>query len=135
MQSSLDVRNPATNEIIGTIHNATPDDVDNFVNAAAEILPTWEKTAATKRAVMFVNAASLIRARVEELAVLLTTEQGKPLREARDEILGSAHVFEYYASVCGSIPGDARDLPGYGYLNVVRNRSGSAPRSFPGTCR
>lgn len=131
MQSSLDVRNPATNEVIGTIHNATPDDVDNFVNAAAEILPTWEKTAATKRAVMFVNAASLIRARVEELAVLLTTEQGKPLREARDEILGSAHVFEYYASVCGSIPGDARNLPGYGYLNVVRKPLGVCAAIIP----
>ncbi|RBQ25010.1 MAG: 2,5-dioxopentanoate dehydrogenase [Methanocorpusculum sp. MCE] len=131
MQSSLDVRNPATNEVIGTIPNAAPDDVDNFVNAAAEILPTCEKTAASKRAVMFVNAASLIRARVEELAVLLTTEQGKPLREARDEILGSAHVFEYYASVCGSIPGDARNLPGYGYLNVVRKPLGICAAIIP----
>ncbi len=131
MQSSLDVRNPATNEVIGTIPNAAPDDVDNFVNAAAEILPTWEKTAASKRAVMFVNAASLIRARVEELAVLLTTEQGKPLREARYEILGSAHVFEYYASVCGSIPGDARNLPGYGYLNVVRKPLGICAAIIP----
>ncbi|WP_319378306.1 aldehyde dehydrogenase family protein [uncultured Methanocorpusculum sp.] len=131
MQSSLDVRNPATNEVIGTIPNAAPDDVDNFVNAAADILPTWEKTAASKRAVMFVNAASLMRARVEELAVLLTTEQGKPLREARDEILGSAHVFEYYASVCGSIPGDARNLPGYGYLNVVRKPLGVCAAIIP----
>ncbi len=131
MQSSLDVRNPATNEVIGTIPNAAPDDVDNFVNAAADILPTWEKTAASKRAVMFVNAASLMRARVDELAVLLTTEQGKPLREARDEILGSAHVFEYYASVCGSIPGDARNLPGYGYLNVVRKPLGVCAAIIP----
>lgn len=131
MQSSLDVRNPATNEVIGTIPNAAPDDVDNFVNAAAEILPSLEKTAASKRAVMFVNAAALMRARVEELAVLLTTEQGKPLREARDEILGSAHVFEYYASVCGSIPGDARNLPGYGYLNVVRKPLGVCAAIIP----
>jgi len=131
MQPSLDVRNPATNEVIGTIHNATPDDVDNFVNAAADVLPSWEKMAASKRAVMFVNAAALMRARVEELAVLLTTEQGKPLRESRDEILGSAHVFEYYASVCGSIPGDARNLPGYGYLNVVRKPLGICAAIIP----
>ncbi|MDO9522436.1 MAG: aldehyde dehydrogenase family protein [Methanocorpusculum sp.] len=131
MQPSLDVRNPATNEVIGTIHNATPDDVDNFVNAAADILPSWEKTAASKRAVMFVNAAALIRARADDLAVLLTTEQGKPLREAKDEILGSAHVFEYYASVSGSIPGDARNLPGYGYLNVVRKPLGICAAIIP----
>ena len=131
MQPSLDVRNPATNEVIGTIHNATPDDVDNFVTAASDILPSWEKTAASKRAVMFVNAAALIRARANELAVLLTTEQGKPLREAKDEILGSAHVFEYYASVSGSIPGDARDLPGYGYLNVVRKPLGICAAIIP----
>ncbi|MDY3203224.1 MAG: aldehyde dehydrogenase family protein, partial [Methanocorpusculum sp.] len=88
MQPSLDVRNPATNEVIGTIKNTTPDDVDMYVSAAQEILPVWEKTAASKRSVLFVNAASLIRSRAEGLAALLTTEQGKPLREARDEILG-----------------------------------------------
>lgn len=131
MQPSLDVRNPATNEVIGTIKNTTPDDVDLCVSAAQEILPVWEKTAASKRAVLFVNAASLIRSRAEGLAALLTTEQGKPLREARDEILGSAHVFEYYASVCGSIPGDARDLPGYGYLNVVRKPLGVCAAIIP----
>ena len=131
MQSFIDVRNPATNEIIGTIPNATPDDVDSAVARASEILRSWERTAASKRAVMFVNAAALIRARADELAIQLTTEQGKPLREAKDEILGSAHVFEYYASVCGSIPGDARHLPGYGYLNVVRKPLGICAAIVP----
>ena len=131
MQPFLNVVNPATNDIIDTIQNSTAEDIQKAVNAAHDILPKWEKISASKRAVMFVNAAALMRARVEELAVLLTTEQGKPLREARDEILGSAHVFEYYASVSGSIPGDARNLPGYGYLNVVRKPLGICAAIIP----
>ena len=58
------------------------------------------------------------------MATLLTTEQGKPFREAKDEILGTAHVFEYYASMTGTLQGDAAVLPKYGYMNVVRKPLG-----------
>ncbi len=131
MQPFLNVVNPATNDVIGTIQNSTAEDVHNAVDAANLILPVWEKTQASKRAVMLVNAAGLIRTRAADLAALLTTEQGKPLSEARDEVLGAAHVFEYYASVCGSIPGDARFLPGYGYLNVIRKPLGICAAIIP----
>ena len=131
MQPFLNVLNPATNDIIGTIQNSTSGDIQNAVNAAHDILPKWEKLSASKRAMMLINAATLIRGRAAELSALLTTEQGKPLTEAKDEILGAAHVFEYYASVCGSIPGDARNLPGYGYLNVVRKPLGICAAIIP----
>ncbi|HKM42313.1 MAG TPA: aldehyde dehydrogenase family protein [Methanocorpusculum sp.] len=131
MQPFLNVLNPATNDIIGTIQNSTIEDVQNAVDAANLIRPKWERTKASKRAVMLINAASLIRGKAAVLAALLTTEQGKPLNEAKDEILGAAHVFEYYASVCGSIRGDARFLPGYGYLNVIRKPIGICAAIIP----
>ncbi len=55
---------------------------------------------------------------------MLSAEQGKSYREARDELQGAAHVFEYYASVCGTVTGDARMLPKYGFLNIVRKPLG-----------
>ncbi|MCQ2356442.1 MAG: aldehyde dehydrogenase family protein [Methanocorpusculum sp.] len=55
---------------------------------------------------ILIAASALIRGEADTLATLLTTEQGKPFRDAKDEILGAAHIFEYYASMTGSIRGD-----------------------------
>ncbi|MDO5845429.1 MAG: aldehyde dehydrogenase family protein [Methanocorpusculum sp.] len=119
-----DVFNPATGEAFTSLYDASLADVDRAVTKAEEAFASWETAAASSRAVILVSAAAKIRANADTLAALLTREQGKPLREAKDEIQGAAHVFEYYASVCGSIPGDARFLPKYGYLNVVRKPIG-----------
>ncbi|MBR4117709.1 MAG: aldehyde dehydrogenase family protein, partial [Methanocorpusculum sp.] len=111
----FDVRNPATGEHISSLPVFSASDVSAAANLAAESAKSWENTAASVRAVKLVNAASLIRSRQDALASLLTREQGKPLAESKSEIMGAAHVFEYYASVCGSIRGDAQNLPNYGY--------------------
>lgn len=131
MSDILNVYNPATEKVIGSIKNFSSDDVAVAVETAKSVSIPWENTSASQRAVIFVKAASAIRSNVEELTALLTAEEGKPLSEARDEILGSAHVFEYYASVCGSIRGDAKNLPKYGYLNVVRKPIGICGAVIP----
>lgn len=128
---TLEVKNPATGEYISSIETFTPADIAAAAERAADAAKAWEHTAASVRAVKLVNAASLIRERQDALAVLLTREQGKPLAEARSEIQGAAHVFEYYASVCGSIRGDAQNLPNYGYLNVVRKPVGVCAAIIP----
>ncbi len=127
----IDVQNPATGEHISSIPVFSASDVSAAANRAAEAAKSWEHTAASVRAVKLVNAASLIRSRQDSLAALLTREQGKPLTEAKSEIMGAAHVFEYYASVCGSIRGDAQNLPNYGYLNVVRKPVGVCAAIIP----
>ncbi len=121
---TLTVYNPATGKPVDTIPDGSADDVAAAVEQASLILPKWERVSSADRARILIRAASLIRDRAAELAALLTTEQGKPLREAKDEILGTAHVFEYYASMTGSIRGDAAVLPRYGYMNVVRKPLG-----------
>jgi len=127
----FDVRNPATGEHISSLPVFSASDVSAAANLAAESAKSWENTAASVRAVKLVNAASLIRSRQDALASLLTREQGKPLAESKSEIMGAAHVFEYYASVCGSIRGDAQNLPNYGYLNVVRKPVGVCAAIIP----
>ena len=121
---TITVYNPATGKPVDTIPDGSADDVAAAVEQASLILPEWERVSSADRARILIRAASLIRDHAAELAALLTTEQGKPLREAKDEILGTAHVFEYYASMTGSIRGDAAVLPRYGYMNVIRKPLG-----------
>ncbi|MBE6506450.1 MAG: aldehyde dehydrogenase [Methanocorpusculum parvum] len=127
----FDVRNPATGEHISSLPVFSASDISAAAERAAEAAKAFENTAASVRAVRLVNAAALIRARQDALASLLTREQGKPLAEAKNEIQGAAHVFEYYASVCGSIRGDALNLPNYGYLNVIRKPVGICAAIIP----
>ena len=127
----LDVCNPATGEHLSSVEVFSANDISAAAERAAEAAKAWEHTAPSVRAVKLVNAASLIRERQDALSALLTREQGKPLAEARSEIQGAAHVFEYYASVCGSIRGDAQNLPNYGYLNVVRKPVGVCAAIIP----
>lgn len=127
----FDVVNPATGEHISSVDVFSARDVAAAARRAADAAKSWEHTAASVRAVKLVNAASLIRSRQTALASLLTREQGKPLSEAKNEIMGAAHVLEYYASVCGSIRGDAQNLPNYGYMNVVRKPVGVCAAIVP----
>jgi acyl-CoA reductase-like NAD-dependent aldehyde dehydrogenase len=126
-----EVFNPADGTAFETIPDAVSEDVSLAAEAARTALSGWGRISPADKAKIFVKAGSLIREQVSELAPLLTTEQGKPLREARDEILGTAHVFEYYASMAGSLQGDAADLPKYGYLNVVRKPLGVCGAVIP----
>ena len=127
----LDVINPATGEHLSSVEVFSAKDISAAANRAAESAKSWENTAPSVRAVKLVNAATLIRSRLDALAALLTREQGKPLAEAKSEIQGAAHVLEYYASVCGSVRGDAKNLPNYGYLNVVRKPVGICAAIIP----
>ena len=128
---TITVYNPATGKPVDTIPDGSADDVAAAVEQASLILPKWGRVSSADRARILIRAASLIRDHAAELAALLTTEQGKPLREAKDEILGTAHVFEYYASMTGSIRGDAAVLPRYGYMNVVRKPLGICASIVP----
>ena len=122
--SSIPVYNPATGEVIDTVPAGNADDVAAAVTAAEIAQKKWERVSPADKSRILIAAGALIRSEADALATLLTTEQGKPFREAKDEILGTAHVFEYYASMTGTLQGDAAVLPKYGYMNVVRKPLG-----------
>ncbi len=91
------VVNPATGAAIAALPLATPADLDEALAASAHGFATWSKTDVEARGAILHKVASLIRERTEHIATLLTTEQGKPLVEARGEVASSAALFDYYA--------------------------------------
>src|SRR5579864_5727351 len=95
----IEVRNPATEEIIDTAPAANAADVELAVSAAHTAFPAWKRLPAGQKAELLHEIASKLTERTEEFARLLTLEGGKPLVENRDEMGWSAACFHYYAEM------------------------------------
>ena len=89
------VIDPASGEAIGEVPMASPADLDEALDAADKGFVLWRAAPAEQRAAVLKKAAALLRERVEPIARLLTMEQGKPLAEARAEVLSSAQLFDW----------------------------------------
>jgi succinate-semialdehyde dehydrogenase/glutarate-semialdehyde dehydrogenase len=94
---TIDVVNPATEEVIGKLSRASAADLDLALAAAAKGFAVWKAMSAYERSKIMRKAAELVRERLDDIAVLMTEEQGKPLAEARIEIAGSADVIDWFA--------------------------------------
>ncbi|WP_296583760.1 NAD-dependent succinate-semialdehyde dehydrogenase [Xanthobacter sp.] len=108
---TISVNNPATGEIIGTIPKAGAAETRRAIEAAAEAFRTWRATTAAERAGKLHKLADLILANADELALILTTEQGKPLAEAKGEIGGSAAYVRWFAEEARRLYGDVIPSP------------------------
>ncbi len=89
--------NPATGEILGEAADAERADAERAVGAAAAAFPTWSKTTVYERSGLLYEAWRLMTARREDLAQLMTAEQGKPLRMARNEVNYAADFLLWFA--------------------------------------
>jgi succinate-semialdehyde dehydrogenase/glutarate-semialdehyde dehydrogenase len=94
---TLPVVNPATGEAIGTVAHAERADLDRALEAADKGFRAWRKVSAFDRSKVMRKAADLLRARADAIAPLLTMEQGKPLAEARGEVMAAADVIDWFA--------------------------------------
>ncbi|WP_277594263.1 NAD-dependent succinate-semialdehyde dehydrogenase [Pseudomonas chlororaphis] len=92
-----DVVNPATGNKIGRVAHASLDDLDRALAAAKRGFEIWKATSAHERAALMRRAASLLRERIDDIAPLITLEQGKPLQEARAELEAAAPIIEWFA--------------------------------------
>lgn len=92
-----DVVNPATGAALGAVPLATAADLDLALAASATAFDLWRKTDVDARAAILRKTAALMRERAETIATLLTMEQGKPIAEARGEVISSAAQFDYFA--------------------------------------
>jgi succinate-semialdehyde dehydrogenase / glutarate-semialdehyde dehydrogenase len=92
------VLNPADEAVLGTVPTATMADLDDAIAAAERGFGVWRKTSPAKRTQIILKAASLIRERVNEMAVAMTLEQGKPIDQARLEILRGCDIIEWDAA-------------------------------------
>ncbi|MGA2552395.1 MAG: NAD-dependent succinate-semialdehyde dehydrogenase [Burkholderiaceae bacterium] len=96
-KKTLDVLNPATGEPIGKVACAGIADLDRALAAAQRGFDAWRKVSAHERAATMRRAASLVRERADAIARLLTQEQGKPLIEARGEVMAGADIIDWFA--------------------------------------
>src|SRR5688572_3275723 len=85
-KDTIDVHNPATEEILDSVPRGTPADAEAAVEAARAAFDGWRRTSANLRARLLHDVAARVRAHREELVKLLTLEQGKPLPENEEEL-------------------------------------------------
>lgn len=111
--NDLPVLDPATEEEIGRLPHADKSDLDDAVAAAEKGFKTWRQVAPAERARVLYKAAALMRERQEEIATAITAEHGKPLDQARLEVIRGCEFFEWdageatrtYGRVIPSAPG------------------------------
>ncbi|MFJ4444701.1 aldehyde dehydrogenase family protein [Pseudomonas sp. NPDC089422] len=108
-KGTLDVINPATEEVIHAIPKGGAQDIDLAVRAARRAFDQdgWPQTTGAQRAVYLRRIAELIRGRSEELARLEVLDNGKPLPEARWDIGDAAGCFDYYAGLAENLDSDS----------------------------
>ena len=94
---TLNVINPATEEVIGKVARAGTVDLDEALEAADSAFKVWKKTTPFARYKILRKAADLLRDRAEMIAEVMTTEQGKPLAEAKGETLMGADRIDWMA--------------------------------------
>lgn len=93
----FDVTDPSTGSVIGQVADGGTQDFDDAISAAAVAFDTWSKTTAYERAAVLQRAHDLMRERTDELAALMTQEQGKPLRAAKNEVGYAADFLAWFA--------------------------------------
>ena len=110
----LEVGNPATGEIIGTVPALGAEETRGAIEAADAAWPAWRSRPAKERANLMRRWFELMMAHQEDLAVLMTSEQGKPLAESRGEIAYAASFVEWFAEEGKRVYGDVigHPLPG-----------------------
>ena len=131
----LPVLNPATEEEIGRLPHATTKDLDDALAAAAEGFKVWSQTPPIQRAQVLMKAAALMRERQEEIATAITTEHGKPLPQARLEVIRGCEFFEWDAGEATRTYGRViPSAPGVRYLvhhQPIGTVLGLSPWNFP----
>ena len=104
--TTLEVSNPFNGEIIGNVPSLTTDDVNDAVAASHEAQITWAAKTAKERAELLQKWADLIDANKEDLAIIMTAEQGKPLTESRGEVGYANSFIRWFAEEGKRVYGD-----------------------------
>ena len=103
---SVDVTNPATGEKLGTVPNMGAEETRSAIEAAEEAFAVWRQTTAHEKARVLRRWFELMLEHKEDLSILMTAEQGKPIRESRGEIDYAADYIEWFAEEARRVYGD-----------------------------
>jgi succinate-semialdehyde dehydrogenase/glutarate-semialdehyde dehydrogenase len=135
-KETLDIINPATEEVIGKVSHARKEDLDLALKAADNAFNEWKHVSAYDRSKILRKAADLVRSRADKIAMLMTLEQGKPLAEAKGETLGAADSIDWYAeegrrAYGRIIPSRATGIFQYVFKEPVGVVAAFTPWNFP----
>lgn len=108
---TINVTNPATNDVIGTVPKMGTDETRKAIEVAEKAQVAWRRKTAKERSAILRRWYDLLLKNQEDLALLLTLEQGKPLAEAKGEIAYGASYLEWFAEEAKRIYGDV--IPGH----------------------
>jgi succinate-semialdehyde dehydrogenase / glutarate-semialdehyde dehydrogenase len=109
--ATIDVTNPASGDTLGTIPRMGADETRRAIQGAADALPAWRSKTAKERSIILRRWFDLMLSNQEDLAVIMTAEQGKPLAESRGEIAYAASFIEWFAEEAKRVYGDT--IPGH----------------------
>ncbi|MGF7129988.1 succinate-semialdehyde dehydrogenase/glutarate-semialdehyde dehydrogenase [Paraburkholderia sp. EB58] len=110
-ETTLEVQNPATGELLGKIPRMGQQEARRAIEAANRAWPEWRKKTAKQRSIILRAWHDLMLENADDLALILTTEQGKPLAEAKGEILYAASFLEWFAEEAKRVYGDTIPTP------------------------
>jgi len=108
---TISVTNPATGEVIGTVPRMGAAETRRAIEAAEDAMPAWRARTAKERAAILRRWFELMMANQEDLATLMTAEQGKPMTESRGEIAYAAGFIEWFSEEAKRVYGDT--IPGH----------------------
>ncbi|MEC9460911.1 MAG: aldehyde dehydrogenase family protein, partial [SAR324 cluster bacterium] len=108
---TTDITNPSTGEVLGTVPNCGAVEAKRAIEGANEAWPKWRSKTAKERALILRRWYELMIENQEDLARLMTAEQGKPLSESRGEIAYAASFIEWFGEEGKRLYGDT--IPGH----------------------
>jgi malonate-semialdehyde dehydrogenase (acetylating)/methylmalonate-semialdehyde dehydrogenase len=103
----IELRNPASQELIGLVPQSTPEELQRAEDTSKEALKTWRETPVQQRQRIYFKLQELIRAHTEELALSITTEQGKTLADARGDVFRGLEVVETVCNIGNNMMGES----------------------------
>jgi succinate-semialdehyde dehydrogenase len=136
-KETIKVKNPANiDEIVGEVPALTKDEVIKAIELSYKAFKSWSNTSPTKRAEILKLAIKLISERKEEISKILTLEQGKTIKESREEVEASIKSLDYFANSVLRIIGETYDTDHLNRMSIVIKQpvgliSAIAPWNYP----
>ncbi|MEU7967423.1 NAD-dependent succinate-semialdehyde dehydrogenase [Streptomyces sp. NPDC049097] len=119
---SYPVADPATAELLREVSSGGAADATAAVDAAAAAFPVWRAVAPRQRAEILRRAYDLMHERIDELARLMVSENGKSFRDAKGEVAYAAEFFRWYSEEAVRIGSGFGDAPGGGFRHLIRKQ-------------
>lgn len=132
----IDVRNPATQEVVTRVPEATQEEMRAAVESAQRAFRTWGETPVSSRARVMFNLQQLIVKHTDDIAAIITREQGKTLADARGDVFRGLEVVEHACSTATLAMGEtlenvSRNIDTYSYRVPLGVTAGITPFNFP----